>query len=154
MNLSGIVAILDENGSVVETRDLGPVPVGCKPGFVLPLEDDKPELGKDQAHGDPTFDVLEDKVIRHWPVIDLGPVNFPLSPLQLRLGIINAGTPLSVVEGTLAAITDQAQRETAQTWWQFANPIYWDHPVRQQLTALVGLSEEQAAAMWMKAKDI
>jgi hypothetical protein len=83
-----------------------------------------------------------------------GPTDFPLTARQLRLGIIQAGMSLTSVQATIEAIPDQVQRETAQVWWEYTDPVLWDHPVRRQLTELMGLSEEQAAAMWMQAKDI
>lgn len=67
--LSGLVAVLDENGTVIETRDLGPTPVAVKPGRVLPLVEDKPELGTDQTYGTPTYEVGPDQVIAHYPVV-------------------------------------------------------------------------------------
>lgn len=37
MNLSGYVAILDEQGAFVEVRDLGPKPVAVKPGRAIAI---------------------------------------------------------------------------------------------------------------------
>lgn len=153
MNLSGLVAIL-QDGAVVELRDLGPTPVACKPGFVLPVVEDKPALGPNQTYGTPTFEIATDAVTRHWPVLDLGPEAFPLSARQIRLGLIGAGISLASVQSTIDAIADQTQREVAQVWWEFTDPVLWDHPVRAQLTALLGISEADAKAMWMAAKDI
>ena len=153
MNLSGLVAIL-EDGAVKELRDLGPNPVACKPGFVLPVVEDKPALGTNQTHGDPTLEIGTVAVTRHWPVLNLGPGDYPLSARQIRLGLINAGISLASVQATINAIPDQAQREVAQVWWEFTNPVVWEHPVRAQLTALLGISDAQATAMWMAAKDI
>ena len=153
MNLSGLVAIL-QDGAVVELRDLGPKPVACKPGFVLPVIEDKPALGPNQRHGDPTLEIAADAVTRHWPVLDLGPEAFPLSARQIRLGLIGAGISLASVNATINSIPDQAQREIAQVWWDYTDPVIWEHPVRAQLTAMLGISEAQAKAMWMTAKDI
>lgn len=153
MNLSGIVAIL-EDGAVKELRDLGPAPVACKPGFVLPVVEDKPALGPNQTYGEPQLEIGTNEVTRHWPVLDLGPEAFPLSARQIRLGLIAAGISLASVQQTINAIPDQAQREIAQVWWEYTDPVLWDHPVRAQLTAMLGISEAQAKAMWMAAKDI
>ena len=153
MNMSGVVAIL-EGGAVVELRDLGPSPVAVKPGFVLPVVEDKPALGVNQTYGEPTFEIGPTAVTRHWPVVDLGPSAFPLSARQIRLGLIGAGISLASVQATIDAIADQTQREIAQVWWEFTDPVLWEHPVRAQLTALLGITEAQASAMWMAAKDI
>ena len=153
MNLSGLVAIL-EGGAVKELRDLGPTLVACKPGLVLPVIEDKPDLGPNQAYGEPQLEIAATEVTRHWPVLDLGPADFPLSARQIRLGLIAAGISLGVVQATISAIADQTQREIAQVWWEYTDPVLWDHPVRAQLTALLGITEADAKAMWMAEKDI
>lgn len=67
MELSGLVAILNEDGSVREIRDLGPEPVVVKPGRVVPVEDQKPTDGKEYA---PTpvseLTASKSKVVREW----------------------------------------------------------------------------------------
>jgi len=82
------------------------------------------------------------------------PVNNPLSDRQLRIGLITSGIPLDAVDKAIAAIPDATQRAIAQVWWDRSTVIHWDHPMRASLTALLGLTEEQAAAMWMTAKAI
>ena len=80
--LSGLVAILSDDGkSVEELRDLGPKPVGIKPGRVLPLEDAEVEIPADHHLEGEIFTILEDKVIRSWeivkdPIPDLQPYQF------------------------------------------------------------------------------
>lgn len=82
------------------------------------------------------------------------PADFPLSDRQLRIGLINSGISLGSIDTAIAAISDATQRAIAQVWWDRSITIHWDHPMRASLTALVGLSEEDAATMWMAAKDI
>lgn len=69
LQLSGPVAILAEDGqSVVETRDLGPVPVGVKPGRVLPLIEIRPEAERLGSFADV---IGQESVTRTWSVAEL-----------------------------------------------------------------------------------
>ena len=67
MELSGIVAILSEDGnSVIEIRNLGPDPVAVKAARVLPLEDNTPDVPEGFHLGEPIYDIQDDKVVRTW----------------------------------------------------------------------------------------
>lgn len=69
---SGLVAVLnEEKNAVKEVRDLGPVPVSIKAGFVLPLVVVRPALGPNQVHGNYTDIIAADKVTRTFTVITL-----------------------------------------------------------------------------------
>ena len=80
--LSGLVAILTEDlSSVQELKDLGPTPIGVKPGRVLPLEDIEVLAPEGYHLSNEIFTILEDKVIRSWevvkdPIPDLQPYQF------------------------------------------------------------------------------
>lgn len=82
------------------------------------------------------------------------PESYPLSARQLRLGLIDNGYSLADIVTILDAIADPVIRDQAQVWWEFTNDIHWDHDWTQILIAMMGISKEQAAAMWMSAKDI
>ena len=81
------------------------------------------------------------------------PADFPLTARQLRLGLIRHGISLATVQAAITAISDQQQRDEAQVYWEFSTVINWSHPMTQALIALVGITTEDAAAMWMAAKD-
>lgn len=81
------------------------------------------------------------------------PADFPLTARQLRLGLIRHGITLSTVQAAISAIGDGQQRDEAQVYWEFSTVINWSHPMTQALIALVGITTEDAAAMWMAAKD-
>lgn len=67
MQLSGEVAILSADGlSVIETRNLGPDPVGVKPGRVLPLVEVKPE-GRLGGYAD---EIGAYQVTRTWSIVE------------------------------------------------------------------------------------
>jgi hypothetical protein len=81
------------------------------------------------------------------------PASFPLSNRQLRLGLIRNGISLSAVAAVIAAIPDDVARDEATVWWEYSNPIHWDHPMTQTLIGLMGIPLANAEAMWMVAKD-
>lgn len=82
------------------------------------------------------------------------PSDYPLTDRQLRLGLIGAGILPSTVETTIKSIPDPLQREAAWTWFDRTTLVHWDHPMTQSLLTLAGFTHEQAAAMWMAAKDL
>ena len=82
------------------------------------------------------------------------PADFPLSDRQLRLGLILAGFNLANIQAAIDAIPDAVHRAVAQVWWDRSIEIRWDHPMTQTLIGLAGLTQQEAAAMWITAKDI
>lgn len=83
------------------------------------------------------------------------PADYPLSMRQLRLGLKRfGGKPASFIADTIAAIPDADTRDEATIWYEESIEAHWDHPMTQSLIAAAGFTTEQAAAMWMQAKDI
>lgn len=83
------------------------------------------------------------------------PVDYPLSMRQLRLGLKRfGGKPASFIADTISAIPDADTRDEATIWYEESIEAHWDHPMTQSLIAAAGFTTEQAAAMWMQAKDI
>jgi hypothetical protein len=74
---------------------------------------------------------------------------------QLRLGLLLiGGFSASFIQDAINAIPDSTQRGVAQIWYDESAVVEWGHPMTQQLIAGAGLTTEQAAAMWMQAKDL
>ena len=93
MMLSGLVAILDEKGAVIEIRDLGLTPVAVKPGRVVPMEDRKPDGGKE--YSPPAVSELaveKDVVVRTWkevpPVIDQPSIDDKIVDIERRISAL------------------------------------------------------------------
>ena len=83
------------------------------------------------------------------------PSNTPLTMRQLRLGLLLiGGFSASFIQDAINAIPDATQRGVAQIWYDESATVEWGHPMTQQLIAGAGLTTEQAAAMWMQAKDL
>lgn len=83
------------------------------------------------------------------------PANTPLTMRQLRLGLLLiGGFSASYIQDAINAIPDATQRGVAQIWYDESATVEWGHPMTQQLIAGAGLTTEQAAAMWMQAKDL
>lgn len=147
--MSSRMALLDSNGAVVN------VIVVDDPATYTPPEgygaaadlDGLAEIGGSYREG--AF-----APVPATPSAPPGPSDYILSDQQLRIGLITAGVSLDAVEQAIAAMPDVVQRATMQVWWDRSLVIRWDHPLRASLTALLGLTEEQAEEMWMAAKDI
>lgn len=89
------------------------------------------------------------------PPPTLTPNDAPLTMRQLRLGLLLiGGFPASFIQDAINAILDPTERGIAQIWYDETSVVEWGHPMTQQLIAAAGLTTEQAAAMWMAAKDL
>jgi len=83
------------------------------------------------------------------------PATTPLTMRQLRLGLLLiGGFPATFIQDAISAIPDATQRGIAQIWYDESATVEWGHPMTQQLIAATGIPTEQAAAMWMAAKDL
>jgi hypothetical protein len=79
-------------------------------------------------------------------------VDFPLTARQIRLGLVRNGVPLSAVQTAIDSLPSP-QKDEAQIYWEFSTEVHWEHAMTQALIALVGLTTDEASAMWMVAKD-
>lgn len=80
---------------------------------------------------------------------------FPiLTAVQLRLGILGAGISLADIDAAIAAIPDQLQRVRVETYWQYATQFERSHPLLAGMIGFIGLSNEQADAIWRSAGEI
>jgi hypothetical protein len=77
-----------------------------------------------------------------------------LSAVQVRLGLLGAGITPAQVEGIIAQIGDDAQRITAQTYWEYATQIHRSHPLIATLGSALGLTSAQIDQMWAAAAGI
>jgi len=72
---------------------------------------------------------------------------------QARLALLGAGL-LDQIESALAAIPDEIQRRTAQIEWEYATEVARDSPWVQQLSATLGLTEEQLDGLFKAAAKL
>lgn len=82
------------------------------------------------------------------------PSDFPLTDRQLRLGLIMNGISLEVIDAAIESIEDPVQKAVAKVWWDRSTIIEWNHVMTQTLIELVGITREQATAMWLAARNI
>lgn len=81
--------------------------------------------------------------------------NTPLSMRQLRLGLVENGFGAGFISAAIAAMPPGIDRDRATVWYEETKTgVQWNHPMTQALIAASGLTTEQAAAMWMAAKDL
>lgn len=82
-----------------------------------------------------------------------GPSDFPLTARQLRIGMIRNNVSLTQVQNIINGIPNEKTKDEYQVYWEYSTTVNWSHPITQSLIAAVGLSQSNAAIMWMIAKD-
>jgi hypothetical protein len=100
-----------------------------------------------------------DGVVKFVNILEDAPIptlsDTPLTMRQLRLGLLLiGGFPATFIQDAISAIPDTTDRGIAQIWYDESATVEWEHPMTQQLIAAAGITTEQAAAMWMQAKDL
>lgn len=76
------------------------------------------------------------------------PGHAPLTPRQLRLGLITAGISLASIDAAIDGIQDDAARDVARVEWEYASIFERTHPLIDQIGAALGLTAGQINAMW------
>lgn len=75
-----------------------------------------------------------------------------LSARQFRLGLHVNGL-LASVQGSIDAL-NEPERTAAQIEWEYATQIERDHPLVENLSAQLGLTDQQIDAMWRGAMTL
>ena len=75
----------------------------------------------------------------------------PLSASQVRLGLLANGITTAMVDASIAAIEDEAEKEAARIKWEYAASIGRNEPLVAAIGASLGLTDEQIDAMWQQA---
>lgn len=73
-----------------------------------------------------------------------------ITPRQLRLWLLSRGVTSSMVENAIAALPSP-QRETAMVEWEYALDFRRDHPLVQQLGAMLGFDDAMMENGWREA---
>lgn len=82
------------------------------------------------------------------------PGHLPLTPRQLRLGLIGAGISLASVDAAINSIENQYERDVARVEWEYASIFERTHPMIGQIGTVLGLTTEQIDAMWDAATTL
>lgn len=72
----------------------------------------------------------------------------PLSPRQLRLGLLSTGTTETDVDALIEAITDPDLRAWSRIEWKHATSFDRDHPLIADLAPTLGYTPEQIDTLW------
>jgi hypothetical protein len=75
----------------------------------------------------------------------------PLTPVQVRIALRQAGITSAMVDAVIAAISDPVERDIAATYWEYATQIHRDHPLIASFATGLGLTSEQVDTMWQAA---
>lgn len=78
----------------------------------------------------------------------------PLTPRQLRLGLVMNGYALGQVEQAISEIPDPQQKTIAEVEWEYATIFERANPLIDQIGAVLGLTPEQIDDMWMAALEL
>jgi hypothetical protein len=136
-----------EDGTLVQGLDLADFTTQKLCGY-LPIKNDTPQ--PENATEDETQRVVvveEDgvNITRVWvtnpPVVASVPAS--ISPRQIRLWFINNNIPLATVENAINGIEDVVLRETTKVEWEYSPYVERNHPMINNLGAILGLTPEQ-----------
>jgi hypothetical protein len=128
---------------------------------VAPTEAPAPDISKDVTRGA----ALQDGTwVEVWTVTDAPPeavaerfaarrAGMVVTMRQARLALLGAGL-LALVEGSLAAIEDEAERAAAQITWEFAIEVRRTDPLIAALAPVLGLTDEQIDALFAVAETL
>lgn len=78
----------------------------------------------------------------------------PLTPRQLRLALVQSGTPLSSIGLAIDAIADQTERGLANIEWNYANQFNRTDPLLAAIAVAVGYTDEQVDSLWTWAATL
>lgn len=80
---------------------------------------------------------------------------FPaITPRQLRLALVESGTPLSTIEAALDGIQDASARALAKIEWDHATQFNRMDPLLLSIAGVVGYTAEEIDALWMWAAGL
>lgn len=85
------------------------------------------------------------------PIVPVVPQSVTMR--QARLALLRAGL-LDDVDAAIAAIPDPVQRKAAEIEWEYAQTVDRNSPFVQQLSAGLGLTDEQKDQLFRTASQI
>ena len=83
----------------------------------------------------------------------LSPVPQQVTMRQARLALLGAGL-LDQVDAAIASIEDPTQRRAAEIEWEYAQTVDRNSPFVQQLSAGLGLTDEQKDQLFRTASQL
>lgn len=89
--------------------------------------------------------------LAHAPRIPSAPDT--ITPRQLRLWLLSRGVTAFMVENVIATLPSP-QRETATVEWEYALDFRRDHPLVQQLGAMLGFDDAMMEDGWRLAAEL
>ena len=77
-----------------------------------------------------------------------------ISPRQIRLWFIQNDIPLSMVENAIDSIQDNVLRETTRVEWEYSPYVERNHPMINNLGAILGLTPEMIDQAFIIASNL
>lgn len=165
---SGLVAILNATGdAVIEIRDLGPDPIGVKPGIVKTFEEIRPDLADGEIYTGFTDEIMVTKVKRTWSkAVPPVPVPETISDRQFFQALAESPFKIITQEEALAAVKTgdlpasmiamiqalpDAAKFSAEMILSGATEFRRSHPLVAAFGTAFGWTSEQIDAFWIEA---
>jgi len=145
-----------EDGTLVQGLNITDAETQKLCGF-LPVKSDSP-VQPENTIEDVTqraITIEEDGVVvvRVWiPVQVVVPAS--ISPRQIRLWFIQNNIPLATVENAINGIEDVVLRETTKVEWEYSPYVERNHPMINNLGAILGLTPEQIDQAFIAASAL
>lgn len=81
------------------------------------------------------------------------PVILPVTPRQLRLAIIMSGLSISQIDSAIALLSEP-DRSIASTEWEYSLSFERNHPLVDEIGAILGKTSEEIDAVWLLAETL
>lgn len=153
--ITGKIAILNTSGVIIGDEDLGNVTINVPDGTTMPLQEIRPTINSNQVIDTFSYNIDSANGIAQkiWTYKTLGPADFPLTPSQLRLGLVRNNVAMTYVANVISKLPSAELQQEATVWWNYSTVIHWEHPETQLLMSMLNIPTENLANMWMTAKD-
>jgi hypothetical protein len=148
-----------EDGTLVQGLELADAETQKLCGF-LPVKSDSPiqpeNTMEDASQRVVTIEEDGVVVVRVWveaiPEPPMVPVS--ISPRQIRLWFIQNNIPLATVENAINGIEDVVLREITKVEWEYSPYVERNHPMINNLGAILGLTPEQIDTAFIEASNL
>lgn len=115
---------------------------------IYPVIEVRPTLGENEVFGQPTLELVDGVVTATYPVETIDPPVISVSPWQIRKAL-NAAGLRSQIESAVASSPQEVQDA-----WEYATEFRSDHPLVNDLSAGLGLTNVQIRSLFASAASL
>ena len=81
------------------------------------------------------------------------PEILPVTPRQLRLAIIMSGLSIAQIDAAIAVLPEP-NKSIASTEWEYSLSFERNHPLVDEIGAILGKTSEEIDAVWLLAETL